>query len=226
MLVCFAESKLRHTPSAESRPLYCHQPIIVFYRNFTLNFVSESSFSVIFSFQLNLMFIISVVKDKRIFTVEYWSPPMVFSFWLFRMKGLLLVSCWHLNVVYWSLAEMGLFSTRVQSNSLPGCQISVNALQSVVGMCTTMFNTVNSAYFYLKYCDVWSGDGVRSLWSTNRTLMNNIDEFLGVNSSVCMKLQCLEHVCNYMYHVLRHKFTLHLVTIYSVYTKEWCGFKS
>jgi hypothetical protein len=47
---------------------------------FPHGFVSESSFSVIFSFQLNLMCIINALKDKRIFTVGNWSPPVAFRY--------------------------------------------------------------------------------------------------------------------------------------------------
>jgi hypothetical protein len=98
-------------------------------------------------------------------------------FWLFRLKRLLLVSCWHLNVVCWRLAEIGLFCTHIQSNSLPVCQISFNDLKPVVGMCTTTFNRINSAYFSLKHCDVWSGGDIPSQWRTKRILINNIVEF-------------------------------------------------
>ena len=44
------------------------------------HFVSGSSFSVIFSFQLNLMYIINALKDRRIFTVGNWSPLVVFVY--------------------------------------------------------------------------------------------------------------------------------------------------
>jgi len=44
------------------------------------HFVSESSLSVIFSFQLNWMCIINALKDRRIFTVGNWSPLVVFVY--------------------------------------------------------------------------------------------------------------------------------------------------
>jgi hypothetical protein len=115
---------------------------------FTLDFVSESLFSVIFFFQFSLMCI-----DRRIFTVDKLVTAHCFS----RSGYLVWIYCFQFHVDIWmlcrSLAAMGLFCTRILSNSLSVCQISVNALKSVVSMCTTTFNTIDSAYFSLK--ELW-----------------------------------------------------------------------
>jgi hypothetical protein len=147
-LLCRGYFKTQFTSRDQTAVLFSIDKCIP--SKFALDFVSESLFSVMGSFQFNLMCIVSDLTDRRIFTVGKLVTAHCFS----RSGYLIWIYCFQFHVDIWmlcrSLAEIGLFCTRIQSNSLPVCQISVNALRSVVTMCTTTFNTINSAYFSLK----------------------------------------------------------------------------